>query len=187
MPRAFYASVIFVILLYVLVATVAVGTLPVAAIVDATDYALAEAARPVLGQPGFVLIAVAAMLSTASALNAAVYGSARLSYVIAKDGKLPRVLEHRAWGEPIGGLLITTGTALLIAKGADLSSMSTMGSAGFLILFAVVNAANVKLATDTRSKRWLSLAGPGVASPLWRVFYGRRRAPRRDSYRCCWR
>ena len=174
LPRAFYASVVFVILLYVLVAMVAVGTLPVADIVDAKDYALAEAARPFLGQAGFVLIAIAAMLSTASALNATVYGSARLSYVIAKDGELPSVLEHKAWGEPIGGLLITTGAALLIANGTDLSSMSTMGSAGFLIIFAVVNAANVKLSTDTHSKRWLSFAGAvlclaALASLLWQT------------------
>jgi amino acid transporter len=164
----------FVILLYVLVAMVAVGTLSVADIVDAKDYALAEAARPFLGQAGFVLIAIAAMLSTASALNATVYGSARLSYVIAKDGELPSVLEHKAWGEPVGGLLITTGAALLIANGTDLSSMSTMGSAGFLIIFAVVNAANVKLSTDTHSKRWLSVAGAvlclaALASLLWQT------------------
>jgi len=153
---------------------VTVGTLPVAQIVDAKDYALAEAARPFLGQAGFILIAVAAMLSTASALNATVYGSARLSYVIAKDGELPTLLERKAWGEPIGGLLITAGTALLIANLTDISSMSTMGSAGFLLIFAAVNAANVKLAAKTHSKRWLSIAGvalclAALASLLWQT------------------
>ena len=174
LPRAFYASVLFVIVLYVLVAAVTVGTLPVAQIVDAKDYALAEAARPFLGQAGFILIAVAAMLSTASALNATVYGSARLSYVIAKDGELPALLERKAWGEPIGGLLITAGTALVIANATDISSMSTMGSAGFLLIFAAVNAANVKLAAKTHSNRWLSLAGvalclAALASLLWQT------------------
>jgi len=162
LPRAYYSSVGFVIVLYVLVAAVAVGTLPVATIVAAKDYALAEAARPFLGQTGFLLIAVAAMLSTASAINATVYGAARLSYVIAKDGELPDVLERKAWGEPIGGLLITSGAALLIANVADLSSMSTMGSAGFLLIFAAVNGANAALAKNTHSRRWLSLLGVGL-------------------------
>jgi amino acid transporter len=135
LPRAFYSSVGFVIVLYVLVTVVTVGTLPVNKIVDAKDYALAEAARPALGQIGFILIAIAAMLSTASAINATIYGAARLSYVIAKDGELPKTLETKIWGKPIEGLLITSGVTLLIANLADLSSMSTMGSAGFLLIF----------------------------------------------------
>jgi amino acid transporter len=162
LPRAFYSSVGFVIILYVLVATVTVGTLPIAKIVDAKDYALAEAARPFLGQAGFVLIAIAAMLSTTSAINATVYGAARLSYVIAKDGELPAELERKTWGKPIEGLLITSGVTLFIANFADLSSMSTMGSAGFLLIFAAVNGANVVLADATQSKRWLSVIGVGL-------------------------
>jgi amino acid transporter len=174
LPRAFYSSVGFVIVLYVLVAVVTVGSLPAAEIIDAQDYALAEAARPSLGQTGFLLIAVAAMLSTASAINATVYGAARLSYVIAKDGELPSVLGKKTWGKPIEGLLITSGVTLLIANVADLSSMSTMGSAGFLLIFAAVNCANVKLADDTQSKGWLSLIGVGLclgalASLLWQT------------------
>ena len=162
LPRAFYSSVAFVIFLYLLVAIVTVGTLPVDKIVEAKDYALAEAARPSLGQTGFILIAIAAMLSTASAINATVYGAARLSYVIAKDGELPSILERKAWGKPIEGLLITSGVTILIANLVDLSSISIMGSAGFLLIFAAVNGANVTLAKETRSNRFLSLIGVGL-------------------------
>ncbi len=83
LPRAYFTAVGFVLALYVLVSLVTVGNLPVEKIVAAKDYALAEAARPFLGQTGFTLIAIAAMLSTASAINATLYGSARLSYCIA--------------------------------------------------------------------------------------------------------
>ncbi|WP_031432147.1 APC family permease [Methylomarinum vadi] len=174
LPRAFYSSVIFVIVLYVLVALVAVGTLPVDKIVIAKDYALAEAARSSLGHAGFILIAVAAMLSTASAINATIYGAARLSYVIAKDGELPVVLEKKVWGEPIEGLLITSGLTLLIANLVDLSSMSMMGSAGFLLIFAAVNCANVALAKNTHSNYFLSLIGAGLClaalgSLIWQI------------------
>jgi amino acid transporter len=174
LPRAFYSSVGFVIILYILVAAVTVGTLPIDTIVNAKDYALAEAARPSLGQAGFILIAIAAMLSTASAINATVYGAARLSYVIAKDGELPSSLERKAWGKPIEGLLITSGATILIANFADLSSLSTMGSAGFLIIFAAVNGANVLLAENTKSKRLISLIGAGLClgalgSLIWRI------------------
>ena len=162
LPRAFYASVAFVIILYVLVAIVTVGSLPLNKILGAQDYALAEAARPSLGQAGFILITIAAMLSTASAINATIYGAGRLSYVIAKEGELPEVLERKVWGRPIEGLLITAGATLLIANLTDISSMSTMGSTGFLIIFAGVNGANVVLAKHTQSKRFLSLIGVGL-------------------------
>ena len=172
LPRAYYSAVGFVIVLYVLIAIVTVGTLPISRIVDAKDYALAEAALPFLGQTGFQLIAVAAMLSTASAINATLYGTARLSYSIAKDGELPRELERKVWNEPIEGLLITAAITLLVANLVDLSNISTMGSVGFLLIFAAVNAANVKLARQTHSQRWLSLIGVGLClgalgSLLW--------------------
>ena len=159
LPRAYYSAVGFVIVLYVLIAIVAVGTLPVERIVEARDYALAEAARPLLGKTGFVLIAVAALLSTASAINATLYGTARLSYIIARDGELPEALERKVWNEPLEGLLITSGATLLIANVVDLSNMSTMGSVGFLLIFAAVNGANARLAGSTNSRRWLSLLG----------------------------
>ena len=147
------------ILLYILVAVVSVGSLPVHKIVEAKDYALAAAARPFLGHVGFVMIAIAAVLSTFSAINATLYGSARLSYTIAKEGELPEFLEDRVWNKPVEGLIITTVLSLLLANLGDLSSISLMGSAGFLIIFATVNAANVKLADTTKSRRWISEAG----------------------------
>lgn len=159
LPRANYTSVIFVIILYILVAAVTVGNLPVAQIVAAKDYALAEAAKPFLGSAGFTLIAVAALLSTASAINATLYGAGRLSYVIAKDGELPNFLKREMWDAPLEGLLITAVTTLVVANLFDLSSISTMGSAGFLLIFAAVNAANVRLSETTASKRWISTAG----------------------------
>ena len=159
LPRAYFSAVGFVLLLYMLVAAVTVGNLPIKQIVDAQDYALAEAARPFLGSSGYLLITVAALLSTLSAINATLYGAARLSYTIAKDGELPEILERKLWNRPVEGLLITAGATLLIANLLDLSSISTMGSAGFLLIFAVVNAANVRLAHKTDSRTWISLVG----------------------------
>ncbi len=159
LPRAFYSSVGFVIVLYVLIAVVAVGSLPIAAILDAKDYALAAAAQPFFGHTGFVLIAVAAVLSTFSAINATLYGTTRLSYTIAKEGELPEFLEKKIWDKHLEGLLFTVMLALPLANFADLESISMMGSAGFLIIFATVNAANVHLHRETGSRRWISAVG----------------------------
>ena len=159
LPRAYYSAVIFVILLYVLVSVAAVGNLSVGELVRAKDYALAEAARPILGEGGFILIGIAALLSTASAINATLYGAARISYIIAKDGELPAFLERKVWRKPIEGLLITASLTLVVANSFDIESISVMGSAGFLIVFAAVNIANVVQRKRTRSAWPLSAVG----------------------------
>jgi amino acid transporter len=159
LPRAYYSAMAFVIFLYVLVAAVTIGNLSVPQIVNAKDYALAEAAQPFLGRSGYLLITIAALLSTASAINATLYGASRLSYIIAKDGELPAVLERKAWNEPVEGLLFTAGVTLFVGNLFDLSSISTMGSSGFLLIFAFVNGANAILAKETNSRRWIPVAG----------------------------
>jgi len=165
LPRAYYTSVIFVIVLYILIAMVTVGALAPDKIAGAADFALAEAARPSLGQLGFTLVAISAVLATFSAINATLYGSARLAYTIAEEGELPAFLEKKLWNQPVAGLLLTTLFALLLANIADLSSISTMGSAGFLVIFASVNAANFVKSTEANSNRFI--AGLGVIACLF--------------------
>jgi amino acid transporter len=174
LPKAYYSSVGFVIVLYVLVSMVTAGNLSIGQIVAAKDYALAEAAKPFLGHTGYTLIAIAALLSTGSAINATLYGAARISYIIAKDGELPTVLEHKVWNRPVEGLLITSVLTLLASNFLDLSSISLMGSAGFLIIFAFVNAANVRLHRETNSKIWISAIGAiacitAFGALVWRI------------------
>ena len=47
----------------------------------------------------------------------------------------------------------------MVANFLDLASISTAGSAGFLLIFAAVNAANMRLARQTGSRRWVSAVG----------------------------
>jgi amino acid transporter len=159
LPRAYYISVGFVLALYVLIAMVTVGALSSEQIAKASDFALAEAAKPSLGNWGFHLVAVSAVLATFSAINATLYGSARLSYTIADENELPAFLEKKIWNQPIAGLLLTAALALIMANSVDLSNISTMGSAGFLILFAAVNAANFKQAKTIQSSRTVAALG----------------------------
>jgi len=159
LPRAYAIAVCFVVVLYILIAVVTLGNLSVPAIVQAKDYALAAAAKPLLGSLGFTIITVAALMSTASAINATLYGASRVSYIIAKDGELPASLEKKIWSKPVEGLLITSCLTIAVSNLFDLSSIAMAGSAGFMIVFAAVNAANFRLFQRTRSRRWLSLIG----------------------------
>ena len=114
LPRALYTAVILVIVLYLVVAVTVTGNLSNAQIEQAKDYALAEAAKPFLGEFGFRLIAIAALFSTASAINATLFGSANVCYMIARDGELPARLSRTEWKQATGGLLLTAALVILV-------------------------------------------------------------------------
>lgn len=157
-PRAYYYSVIFVILLYIIIAVVTVGSLPFKEIATAEDYVLAEAAKPMLGKIGFTIITIAALISTFSAINASLYGGSRVSYEIAEDDELPHHLMGKLWNQPIG-LMITAVTTLIIANLLKLKSISTAGSVGFLLIFAIVNYAGYKLSNEIKGNKIIPLLG----------------------------
>ena len=159
LPRAYLIAIGGVIALYVLVAFVAVGNLSPHAIATDSDYALAAAARPFFGQAGFTLIAVAAVVSTSSAINATLYGAAKFTYLMGRDGELPARFGQPVWNRPIGGLLATTAGTLVIVNTVNIEGISLMGSAGFLIIFAAVNLAAARLAATSARTRVLPLAG----------------------------
>ena len=157
LPRAYYAAVITTIFIYVLVAAVAVANLTLDQVKKYSDFALAVAAKPFLGEFGFTLIGIAALLSTSSAINATLYGGARVSYLVAKTGALPKELSKKIWKQGSEGLLFLAIFSALFALLFDLQNISIAGSLGFLIIFAAVNYSNFKLYKETDSNRWISL------------------------------
>jgi amino acid transporter len=159
LPRAYLLAIGTVIALYVLVAFVAVGNLAPARIAAERDYVLAAAARPFFGSAGFKLIAIAAVVSTSSAINATLYGAAKFTFLMAQQGELPDRLTRPVWNRPLGGLIATTLGTLLIVNTVNIEGISLMGSAGFLIIFAAVNLAARRLLGGSRAARAVSAAG----------------------------
>lgn len=157
-PRAYYISVVFVILLYIVIAIVTVGSLAFPEIAGAQDYVLAEAAKPMLGKLGFTIITIAALISTFSAINASLYGGSRVSYEIAEDNELPHELTGMLWNQPIG-LMITAIITLLVTNTLNLESISIAGSVGFLLIFAVVNYTGFKLSKSIDGNRLIPFLG----------------------------
>ncbi|HBH23773.1 MAG TPA: amino acid transporter [Cytophagales bacterium] len=157
-PRAYYYSVIFVIVLYIIIASVTVGSLPFEKIATAQDYVLAEAAKPMLGKIGFSIITVAALISTFSAINASLYGGSKVNYEIAEDDELPHHFLAKLWNQPIG-LLITAVATLILVNVLKLESISTAGSVGFLLIFGIVNLVGYRLSKETGSRKTIPLIG----------------------------
>ncbi len=157
LPKAFYASVLTVISIYVLIAIVAGGILPPEQVVKYRDYALAVVAEPKLGHAGFLIVSLAALASTSSAINATLYGTARISYIVAKYGELPRAIGRKAWGQAPEGLIIIAILSLLLAETTSLEAISTAGSGGFLLVFSAVNLAGFKLRKQTKINPFITI------------------------------
>jgi amino acid transporter len=171
LPRAYYASVLFVIALYVWIAVVTVGNLTFEEAKSAQDYVLAKAAEPFFGHIGFVIIGVAALLSTASAINATLYGSGRTSYLIAKFGELPRTFQEQIKNGYEGSIIIAL-LAIIFSTSFNINNISTAGSIGFLIVFTLVNFANFKLYKETKANRFIALSGAILGALATMVLIG---------------
>ena len=153
LPRAFYGSVVLVILLYLLIAVITVGTVPEQQLLSASDYALAVAARPALGHLGFTLVAIAALLATFSAINATIYGNSRLGYILAKDGELPEILDREERNIPFMGVVLILVLSLLMANLINLTEIAIIGSASFLLIFFIINISTWKLYREIGANR----------------------------------
>ena len=155
-PRAYYIAVGFVIILYILIAIITVGTLPFNEISTAKDYVLAEAAKPMLGKTGFVIITNTALISTFSAINASLLGGSRVNYEIAKDHELPKHFLREFWKKPVG-LMTTSILTLVLTNILQIESISIAGSLAFLIIFGIVNFVAFKISKDIKAGKTIPL------------------------------
>ena len=162
--RGLVISIAIAIVIYVFVSLVAVGNLTARQVREHGEYALAVAAQPVLGRGGFLLIGLAALLSTASAINATLFGTARLSMVMARDDALPKVFSFRERRRPIPAvaLVIITVVTLAFVNLADLAVISSFASATFLTIFAAINFSAFRL----RKRIGCHPAGPLIGMAL---------------------
>ena len=159
--RGLILAIIITTAIYIGVSLVALGNLTPEQVAKDQEYVLAVAARPTLGEAGFVLIGIAALMSTASAINATLFGSARLAMVMAAEHALPRVFSLRErtrdvpWVALVVLSMLTAGFLLL----ADLTVISSFASAVFLTIFLAVNVSAFRLRAQIALHPAVPLAG----------------------------
>jgi amino acid transporter len=157
LPLAFYGSVVVAMLLYISIVVVSVGHLPFEQLEAQKNHAISAVAETFMGRFGFGFMAVGAIVAAVSAINADMFGSTRLMGMLSEEGP------HR-WkrvGTVFGGhpwkLVLLTMAGVIATTTMNLHALSAVSSAGFLMVFAAVNAANARLAKETKSVRWVSL------------------------------
>ena len=158
LPLATYTALAIAIVLYVLISVGVYGTLTVEEVIASGDTALAEAAEPRLGQAGFTMMAIAALLATASSVNANLFAAGNMTASLAEAGQFPPVFGGPARILGTRGMAISVGVVLVMAMFLDLSAIASVGSAVALAVFAMVGVAAVRVRSDTGSNLVLLLA-----------------------------
>ncbi len=171
LPLGIMISIAVTIIIYILVSLVAVGNLSASEITQYKESALAVAAKPFLGSFGFTLIALGALLSTASAINATLFGTARLAMVMGRDSALPKVFCHRERTRDIPwvSLVVITCVTLLFVNLGDLTMIAAFASSTFLLIFAIINLSAFRLRKRIGIGAMLPLAGMALCLGCWAV------------------
>jgi amino acid transporter len=160
LPLSIYGAIAIVTLIYISLSLVAVGSLPESQLIAAKEYALAIAAEPSLGNGGRILVSIAALLATASAINATMLGASRMMAQMATEKDMPKAFSFRN-REAVPWLAVVTMATLTVflTYFGGLELIAAFSSMTFLLVSLGVSLANIKLHTKTDSNLRLVILG----------------------------
>ena len=152
--RAIFISIGITMVIYTALAIAVFGNLEVDQVIQAKDFALAEAAKPIFGTIGFTIISIAALFAISSSINAVLYAATNISYQMAKDGQLPGF-----FAKPIGqtreGLIVTVLLTACLIIFLDLLQIAAVGSLTVLFIHAVTHLGHLKVIRKTKASLFL--------------------------------
>ena len=114
MPFGILTALGLVVLLYMLIQVVCIGTLPNLA---ASEKPLSDASSLFLGAAGASIITLGALISCTGTLNAILLGGSRLPFAMAEQNQLPCILSstHQHFRTPSASILLTALIGLVLA------------------------------------------------------------------------
>jgi amino acid transporter len=154
MLKAMFLAIAAVMILYVATSIAVLGNLPLNKVVEAKDYALALAAKPVFGSTGFKIMAVTALIATASAINATLYSVSEISYTLAKKGTLPKIYEYNVFHSS-EGLIISSLLTIPMVLFFNLSQITTIAALSVLIIQGLVHLGHLLIISKTGANKLL--------------------------------
>jgi len=148
LPRAIYLALGIATTIYVAVSLGVFGTLTADEVVAYGTTALAEAAKPTLGEAGYVLMVITALFSTTGAVNAGLYPSVGMTRQLASVGQFPPVFSRSVLRAPVG-LLVMAGLTIVLVTTFNLNAIASIGSAVALLVFSTVTLAHFRVRRET--------------------------------------
>lgn len=147
LPIGMYLSIIIVLILYVSVAVITVGILG-SDVGEMGEVILSHAARQsFLRETGAIIMAIAAIISAASAINATLMGSSRLSYMLSHERIIPKAFAKISpkTRVPMRAIIISGILSMIFVLLFSLEVVAIAASVIFMIIFGAVNASGIKL------------------------------------------
>ncbi len=134
LPLALISSVSLVVVLYLLIQVVAMGTLPALA---TSSTPLASAAVGFLGPVGGLLLTIGAVLSTTGTSSASILTGPRMLYAQAQGGQLPSVLAriHPRYRTPAVSILLFALGAWALAVSGTFVQLAAVSALARLVVY----------------------------------------------------
>lgn len=132
--RAIVISISICTAMYLAVTVAVAGNLGIDEIIRAQDFALAEAARPALGDNGVWFTVVIAVIATASGVIASIFAASRMLAMLTRMHEVP----HRHLGLPgtvrTHATVYTVAIAIVLTALFDLRQIATLGAIFYLLM-----------------------------------------------------
>ena len=169
--RAIIVSIGICVIVYLLVAFAVGSSLTLEQIIAAKDYALAEAAGPTLGQAGFYLTVLLAIVATSSGLIASIFAVSRMLTMLT-DMKL---IPHSYFGMPgmirDHTLVYTVVIASFLTVFFDLSRIASLGAFFYLVMDIIIHWGVFRhLRQDIEASGWVMLSAIALDVVVLSVF-----------------
>jgi amino acid transporter len=135
LPLALIGAVTLVVLLYLWIQVVAMGTFPGIA---ASATPLASAAVRFLGAGGGLLLTVGAVLSTTGTNSSSILASSRMLYALAQGGQLPAALGrlHAVYRTPVLATVLFAAVAWILAISGTFTQLAIVSALARLLFYA---------------------------------------------------
>jgi APA family basic amino acid/polyamine antiporter len=133
-PVALIGGIGLVVILYVSIQLVCIGTFPALA---ASERPLSDTAFHMLGAPGALIVSIGALLSVSGTMNATVFAMPRVLFAMAEQGQLPRAFlaTHRRFHTPHVAILWSAGVMLGLTLFSTFISALTISTIVRLLVY----------------------------------------------------
>jgi len=151
-PFALFIALGVVVILYVLIQFVCIGTLPDLA---NSERPLTDASFRFLGRAGASIISIGALISMSGTLNSAMLASTRLPFALAEQGQLPKILSatHSRFHTPYISILLSSAAILTISLSYTFMSALTITTITRLIIYTVTCGGLLALRRNSKDSK----------------------------------
>jgi amino acid transporter len=158
--RGIYGSIAIVTVIYIVLSLVSIGSLSEAELVAAEEYALAVAIEPSMGNAGRIIVSITALLATASAINATMFGASRMMAEMATEHEMPRAFSFRNRETvPWIAVVVLAVLTVIFTSFGGLELIASFSSFTFLLVSLAVNIANYRLRHKTGANPYYVILG----------------------------